>query len=188
MTRRQIMATVAAGAAGLAAAAALTLAPTANAYAPDQLPSLGYAVSVLALGNNCHSWSATGYGAHADLGSDCEPGFQAALDAFVTATCPCAQPPATTTAPATTEAVIAPVTTAATTTAASPSTTTAAPEQPAQAATAPATAPADVQAQIANLQAQIDALRGQFLKLLQILAVWPNPDPGILALLLSATP
>lgn len=184
MTRRQITATIAAGAAGLAAALALTFAPAAQAYTPDQLPTLGYAVSVLALGNNCHSWSATGYGAHADLGSDCEPGFQAALDAFVTATCPCAQA-ATTTAPATTTG--ATETVPATTTA--PASTDQAPEAaPPLAPVQAPTATCDVQCQIASLQAQIDALRGQLAKLTAILSAMPGLDPLIRDALMAGTP
>ncbi len=184
MTRRQITATIAAGAAGLAAAFALTAAPAAQAYAPDELPSLGYAVSVLALGNNCHSWSATGYGAHADFGSDCEPGFQAAVDAFVAVTCPCAQPPATTTTQATTTAP------ATTDTATTGTTAPAAAEPPAQAATGPVTAPTgtDVQAQIDALNARLDALQAQVNKLTDILAAMPGLDPLIRDAIMATKP
>lgn len=77
-------------AAGILAALAVTGA--ANAYTVDQLPGLGYSVSVTHLADGCNLWAA-GYGSQprTDLGSDCDPGFQGRVDTLIAATCPCAQ-------------------------------------------------------------------------------------------------
>jgi hypothetical protein len=159
--------------AALAAAgvlAALTLAPAAAAYTWDQLPGLGYSINVVNHSNGCHDVSA-GYGSASktSLGSDCDSDFQARLDAFVAATCPCAQPATTTTTTATTTTTS--TTTDAATTASS--TTTAAATTTEQASPAPApstpnmttaaaapTAPADDQS-VSDLTARVSALEQQ---------------------------
>lgn len=175
---------VLAAAAGVAAALALTT--PARAYGPSDLPGLGYSVVFIDLGGGCHQWLASGYGSSADFGSDCLPGFQAAVDAFVSATCPCAQPatsstppdtttaastpPPTTTAPATTSTPAppgdpaattttvgaAPATTAATTTAAS-TTTTAAPATTTVVVTTTVAA-SDLDARLSLIEQRLNAL------------------------------
>lgn len=149
--RRLIPATAVAAIATLGLVTALVLAPPAQAYSIDQLPGLGYSVSVLHLANGCSTWQA-GYGnaSKTDLGSDCDADFQSRVDALVNATCPCAQPPATapppppptTTAPADTTTV-PPATTATVTT------TTPAPPAPA-AQTLPSAPTADFTAASPN--------------------------------------
>lgn len=111
MTKLRIVALVAL--ACLGAAAALILPGLARAdYTPDQLPNMGYSVTITYLGDNCHDWKAKGYGYSADLGSDCDPGFQHNLDVFIqesypplqtTTTSTTATDATTTTAPTTTE-------------------------------------------------------------------------------------
>lgn len=213
MNVKLISTLIAALAAGMAVAA-LTIPVAASAYTTDQLPNLGYQVSVMNLGNNCHDWTVSGYGASADLGSDCDAGFQATLDAFVQRTCPCAQTTTTTTTAAATTATVATTTTAVAAPPPSTVTTTAAPSAPvttdttatasapapaaapaatdttATAATAPAptttdTTTCDVQCQIADLQSQINAIRSELVQLIQILEQWPGIDPGILAQLMA---
>lgn len=167
-TIRKPLALAALAAAGVAAGFALIGAPAAAAYSIDQLPGLGYSTSVVHGTDGCNTWKA-GYHQQpqTDLGSDCDPGFQARVDALVAATCPCAQPATTTTAATTTD----PATT---------TTTTDPPPPP------PATTTADpVQAQIADLQKQIDQIRDQLVSLVKILVQWPGIDPGILTQLLA---
>jgi hypothetical protein len=167
---------------GFSTAVLLSARPAA-AWTTDQLPNLGYQVAGGTLENGCHTFVVTGYGQRADLGSDCEPDFQQRLDAFVNATCPCAQtttaatstaatttttatvdtapvttttappppPPVTVTAPATTTTATdatPPVTTVASTVTVTTTATT----------TAPTTTAVDVTAELAKLQAEIDAL------------------------------
>lgn len=109
--------------------ASLTLAPAANAYTVDDLLRNGYSTFVVNLGGGCRSWKVSRPPVNAqlgtDLGSDCDPDFQARLDAYITATCPCAQPTttstaATTTTPADTTTTTAPPPTDPTTTTAPP--------------------------------------------------------------------
>ena len=142
--------------------AALAIAPAAAAYTWDQLPGLGYSLSVENLADGCHVVSA-GYGSAAKtlIGNDCDADFQAKLDAFVQATCPCAQP-TTTAAPAST---VTPTTPPVTTTSPSdpapaptPTTTEAAPTTPTTTAIETATTSA-VDARIAQLEADIASLK-----------------------------
>lgn len=175
---RKPLALAALAAAGLAAAFALIGAPAAAAYTIDQLPGLGYSVSVTYGTDGCNTWKA-GYGhqQQTNLGSDCDPDFPARVDALVAATCPCAQTASTTTAAATTTdqaTTTAPVTTAPTQTDPPPPATT--------------TTADPVQAQIAALQAQIDQIRDQLVSLVKILVQWPGIDPGILSQLLALQP
>lgn len=75
-------------AAGLAAA--LTLGGTANAYTITQLPNMGFGVLMIYQpANGCHQYK-VGWrnDPKTDLGSDCDPGFQQRLDAFMAANCP----------------------------------------------------------------------------------------------------
>jgi hypothetical protein len=152
--------------AGVAAAAAagltvglLALAPAAHAYSVHQLPSLGYSVEVTTLVGGCREYSA-GYGKTPRqlIGTDCDGDWQAKLDAFVQATCPCAQT-TTTEAPA---PPVEPVPPPATNTTGSPepspppTTTEAGPPT-----TATTTAPdpiSDLAARITALEQQIAAL------------------------------
>lgn len=148
-------------AAGLVAAFALT--PAANAWNPDDLARLGYSTDVTRLADGCHLWKASGYGASADLGNDCDAGFQARLDAFINTTCPCVlgtttaattAPGATTTAPPTTTAAgpppppNPPITTVVTSDTATVTVTIASTD--------------DLAALKAELQAQIDALKQKY--------------------------
>lgn len=76
-------------AAGLAAA--LTLGPSsANAYTITALPNMGFGITMTYLPQNgCHSYK-VGWrnDPKTDLGSDCDPGFQQRLDAFMASHCP----------------------------------------------------------------------------------------------------
>lgn len=71
--------------------AALTLATQpARAYSITQLVNMGFGVVFISTPvNGCHDWK---IGWHNDnktyLGSDCDPGFQARLDAYLAANCP----------------------------------------------------------------------------------------------------
>ena len=109
-----------------AAGVATSLVGAAQAYTTDQLGSLGYSVTVTILNadGSCRNWFVSGHGGAQDLGSDCDAGFQQRLDAFVNATCPCAQ---TTAATSTAAATTTTTTTDTTTTTTSTSTTTPAP-------------------------------------------------------------
>jgi PKD repeat protein len=124
-------------ASGLGAAVASMVAQPAHAWDVGSLPA-GYSVSTIIdssatdVAPLCHTtYHVQGFGGDFRDGT-CDPDFQASLDAFVNATCPCAQ--TTTTAPETTtvggSTQAAPTTTAATATATNPAT-----------ATDPATAP-----------------------------------------------
>lgn len=62
---------------------ALVAATSAAAATIDQLPGLGYSVSMLTLPDGCHGYTASGYGASADFGTDCDAAFQQKLDSFV---------------------------------------------------------------------------------------------------------
>lgn len=106
-------------AAGGAVALAITATP-AHAYNWTDLPSLGYSVTAARLANNCNWVTASGYGQSAVLGNSCDSDFQSRVDAFVNATCPCAQ---TTTTVMTTTTAASPATTTATTTTAAAATT-----------------------------------------------------------------
>jgi hypothetical protein len=71
----------------VAAAIAATLAGSAGATDYYQLADLGYSVSASSNGlcqdtTINQSVSATGFGAHANFGSTCDAGYQAAIDAF----------------------------------------------------------------------------------------------------------
>lgn len=85
-------------AAGIATALALT-ASSAQAYTTADLFNLGYSVLEITLANGCHDWRATppGAGNRIDIGSDCDPNFNANVDAFIRATCPARLCPVTTT-------------------------------------------------------------------------------------------
>jgi hypothetical protein len=109
---------VVAGAAGIAVG--LASAPSARAWYGDDLARNGYATIVIDLGGGCRQWKASGHGAGlTDLGSDCDAAFQERLDAFINATCPCAQ-----TSTSSTSSTTVTASTAATTTTAAPTTTT----------------------------------------------------------------
>lgn len=80
--------TIALAAAGLALA--LTLGPTAQAYTITQLPNMGFGVLMAYLPQNgCHAYK-VGWrnDPKTDLGSDCDPGFQNRLNAFMAQNCP----------------------------------------------------------------------------------------------------
>ena len=69
---------------GLVAATGTALILTSSAAAADisDLHRLGYG-TIRSIAGDCTFWKATGFGASIDLGSDCWPGFQDKLDAFV---------------------------------------------------------------------------------------------------------
>lgn len=160
---RKLALLVALAAAG--AMLALVVARPASAWSIQDATANGFTVDQVANGS-CTEVYITGHGAsRTDLGSTCDGGFQAALDAFMGQWCPCAQA-ATTTVPTTDPATTAPTDTN--------------PPPP------PTTTAADpVQAQIADLQKQIDQIRGELVSLIQILERWPGIDPGILSQLLA---
>lgn len=62
---------------------ALAAATAASAATIDQLPGLGYSVSMVTQLDGCHAYTATGYGATGNFGTDCDATFQQNLDTFV---------------------------------------------------------------------------------------------------------
>lgn len=137
-----------------AGVATLIASPVARAYTPDQLPGLGYSVAVDNLADGCHEWSA-GYGnaPRQLIGNDCSSDFQAKLDAFVAATCPCVQ---TTTAAAATLS-----TSTVASTDAVPTTTGQVPVPPPPPTTVTTTATVNQSAAVSDLQSRVATLEAQ---------------------------
>lgn len=79
-TRAAVLVTVAA----LGAYAAALVAPTkASAYSPYDLINMGYSTRMMRLSDGCHDWQIGLPGKdRTDIGSDCDPNFQANLDAY----------------------------------------------------------------------------------------------------------
>lgn len=140
--------------------AALAIAPSAAAYTWDQLPGLGYSLRVGNLSDGCHLIEA-GYGNAPKtlIGNDCDTDFQAKLDAFVQATCPCAQTTTTATPAAAPEPTPTP-TTAPSDPAPAPAPTTTEPTSPpTTTAIETTTTTSAIDAKLAELEAEIASLK-----------------------------
>lgn len=69
--------------------AALIGPSKAHAYTILDLPNMGFGVLLINLPNGCHQYKVGWHNDRkTDLGSDCDPAFQAKLDAFMAANCP----------------------------------------------------------------------------------------------------
>lgn len=191
--------------------AALALAPAASAWSPTDLPA-GWTVHHIVVSgvNTCaeryqifeYDSSGKFVNVSPEFCTD-SSSYQADFDAWVNDHY---TPPATTAPTTTADTATSTTDPAATTTTSTDATSTdqtstdatttdaapaPAPAPPVTDTTTTTAAPApvcDVQCQIADLQSQIDSLRGQLGQLVQILETWPGIDPGILSELMAVQP